>query len=133
MLEKYPDIIKDLGYTELFKFYADYDWENQDADNWFEQKNDILKAVQDVVNMAAGQHVQYALWLADADDVKHLYSNGTCDTLDGYDTSNTYPISCLGHDGTLYGYIDEPIPVKNIDIVNPDIEYEPVLEDEEFR
>lgn len=70
---------------------------------------DVLKAVADTT----GIEVNYALWLADKDTLEQLYGKYMQSPLD-YDAYEVGPIilSDLGHDGTLYGYPENPTPAE---------------------
>ena len=78
------------------------------ADNIAFMEN-VLKAVA----VATGIEVSYALWLADKESLEQLYGKYMQSPLD-YDAYEVGPVilSDRGHDGTLYGYPENPMPME---------------------
>lgn len=85
----------------------------------------IFERALDAINSVTGEKIRYALWLADAQQVKEKYwrfGNGVYNSekecpeptegdIVPYETGPII-LSDLGVDGTLYGYEDFPIPFK---------------------
>ena len=69
--------------------------------------NEIIYCIEE----ETGVKVNYALWLAEKDAVIKYYEGDERDIY-GYDTSNAVILSDLGEDGILFGYEEEPKPVK---------------------
>ena len=63
------------------------------------------------LSKAVHKEIKYVLWLTSREDVLDLYEADP-DDIDEYEVSDVI-LSDVGHDGRLYGYTNDPEPVKN--------------------
>jgi len=97
---------------DTIKFYAEYDWEAEGDDPWFELKYDLLEAIPKVLHDIVGKDVKYCLWVAEKDFVAQHYASGKTNEIDCYDLSKHVAVlSDLGQEGCLLAFLQCPKPI----------------------
>lgn len=62
----------------------------------------LIDRLVDEISMLVGHSIKYAIWLADLDTVREIYSDSD-DDIEAYEISDVV-LSDLGEDGKLFGY-----------------------------
>ena len=62
----------------------------------------LIDRLVDEISMLVGHPIKYAIWLADLDTVREIYSDSD-DDIEAYEISDVV-LSDLGEDGKLFGY-----------------------------
>lgn len=62
----------------------------------------LINRLVDEISMLVGHPIKYAIWLADLDIVREIYSDSD-DDIEAYEISDVV-LSDLGEDGKLFGY-----------------------------
>ena len=62
----------------------------------------LINRLVDEISMLVGHPIKYAIWLADLDTVREIYSESD-DDIEAYEISDVV-LSDLGEDGKLFGY-----------------------------
>ena len=62
----------------------------------------LINRLVDEISMLVGHSIKYAIWLADLDTVREIYSDSD-DDIEAYEISDVV-LSDLGEDGKLFGY-----------------------------
>ena len=76
----------------------------------------IIEQLIDEISINVGHPIRYAVWLADLDTVREIYSVSDSDEdIEAYETSDVV-LSDLGEDGKLFGYETYPLH-RNLSII----------------